>query len=114
MSLNSDRARLEYALKMIADIALVVDRHSGIRAALEDIEGHHALMMCCLQIGETLNRIQDAGIRETLPVNLAYGLRNIIAHNYLGLNPEIVAMTIEKDIPELKKAIESNLQRKGG
>lgn len=109
MSLKSDQARLEYILKMIQDIALVSGRHGGVREALKDTEGHHALMMCCLQIGETLNRIQDPVVRENLPVALAYGLRNIIAHNYLGINPEVIAITIEKDIPDLQVAINKML-----
>jgi len=34
-----------------------------------------------------------------------YGLRNIIAHHYFGINVDLIWQIIENDIPKLKKQI---------
>ena len=35
----------------------------------------------------------------------AAGLRNVIVHEYFGIDPEIVWGVIERDLPELKRRI---------
>jgi len=105
MSLKGDNARLEYVVKLIDDIDFIIERHGDTATALKDTEGYHALMMCLMQIGETLNSIKDEEIRNSLPVSLAYGFRNVIAHNYLGINPQVVITTINDDLPGLKSSI---------
>ena len=102
MSLRGDTARLEYVIKLIDDIHVIIERHGDTASALKDTEGYHALMMCLTQIGETLNSIKDEEMRKALPVSLAYGFRNVIAHNYLGVNSQVVITTIDDDLPGLK------------
>jgi uncharacterized protein with HEPN domain len=109
MSFRADRARLEYLLKLIDDLNLIVDRHNGVAGAIEDVEGFHAVMMCCLQLGETLNKLETPSLREKLPVSLAYAMRNLIAHDYLGINPDVIVATVENDIPDLRIQIKSIL-----
>jgi uncharacterized protein with HEPN domain len=109
MSNRADRARLEYLLKLIDDLDVIVGRHNGVTAAIADVEGFHAVMMCCLQLGETLNKLENSTLREQLPVSLAYAMRNIIAHDYLGINPDVIVATVESDIPNLRSRIESIL-----
>jgi uncharacterized protein with HEPN domain len=72
---------------------------------LNDIEGYHALMMCLMQIGESLSKIKEEKFKDILPVNFAYRMRNIIAHDYLGVNLNIINETLKNDIPQLKKII---------
>lgn len=105
MSLKSDQARLEFILQMIDDIERIAHRHGGIRPAMADREGYHALMMCCLQIGETMGKITTSAYRSELPVALATALRNVIAHNYLGISPQVMIDTLEINIPELREKI---------
>lgn len=50
-------------------------------------------------------------LREVLPVSAAYVLRNIIAHDYLGINPEVIVSTVENDLPDLRKSIEAALEQ---
>jgi uncharacterized protein with HEPN domain len=109
MSNRADRARLEYLMKLIDDLNVIVGRHNGVTEAIEDVEGFHAVMMCCLQLGETLNKLENSSLREQLPVSLAYSMRNIIAHDYLGINPEVIAATVENDIPNLRNLVEAIL-----
>jgi uncharacterized protein with HEPN domain len=98
-------AKLEFVLLMIEDIEKIVERHSGLDFCLDDVEGHHAIMMCLLQIGESLSKIKEKEAAAKLPVGLAYKMRNVIAHNYLGVNLDMIKSTINNDIPELKKII---------
>lgn len=109
MSVKADRARLEYILKLIVDLEVIVSRHGSINATIKDVEGFHAVMMCCLQLGETLNKLETPVLRYKLPVSLAYSMRNIIAHDYLGINPDVIVSTIENDIPEMSRQIASIL-----
>lgn len=113
MSIKADHARLEYLLKLIDDLTTITSRHNGVGAAIEDVEGFHAVMMCCLQIGETLNKLETPELREQLPVTLAYAMRNIIAHDYLGINPEVIVSTVENDIPLMRGQIEVILRTVG-
>jgi uncharacterized protein with HEPN domain len=43
-------------------------------------------MMCIVQIGEIVNKIKYEKYREKLPVKNIIGFRNIITHNYDGIN----------------------------
>jgi uncharacterized protein with HEPN domain len=105
MLLKSDFARLEFILKLIDDIDEISGRHDGINNALQDTEGYHALMMCLMQIGESLGKLEDNDTRAQLPAELAYKMRNIIAHDYLGISPKVIISTIKEDLPVIKKQI---------
>ncbi len=102
---KSDLARLEFSFLMIEDVELIIRRHENIDNSLNDKEGYHALMMCLMQIGESLSKIKDERLKNLLPVNFAYRMRNIIAHDYLGINLNIIKETLKNDIPQLKKII---------
>jgi len=52
MSDKHDRVKLEFILELIHDIDKIIDRHGNIEKTLDDFEGHHAVMMCLMQIGE--------------------------------------------------------------
>lgn len=105
MSPESDRPRLETILKYIDDIERIIQRHESIEKALLDIEGQYALMLCFIQIGELLNKIKSEEYKAMLPVKFAVGLRNIIVHNYDGIDVQIVKNTIVKSLPELKEKL---------
>lgn len=104
-------AKLEFALLMIGDIEKIVGRHSGLDSCLDDVEGHHAIMMCLLQIGKSLSKIKEKEAADKLPVGLAYKMRNVIAHDYLGVNLEMIKATINNDIPDLKIILDELLAK---
>lgn len=110
MSERSDTAKLEFVIELITDIDRIIKRHDGIEQSLDDYEGRHALMMCLMQIGETLNKIQSENIQSRLPVDLAYKMRNVIAHDYIAINKKIIIQTIENDIPALADTIKTILK----
>ena len=41
-----------------------------------------------------------------VPWNAISGFRNVLAHNYLGIDLAVVWSVVEKDLPELGSAIE--------
>lgn len=110
---KGDVARLEFALMMIGDIEAVIDRHGGIEKALDDFEGIHAILMCLMQAGESLNKIKDDEIRQQLPLAGIYGLRNVIAHDYEGINLKQIQETLRTHLPQLKMKISRIIETKG-
>jgi uncharacterized protein with HEPN domain len=58
-------------------------------------------------IGEAVRNL-PSDFREEhseIPWNMIAGMRNVVAHEYFGINVKRVWKTIEKDIPELKSKI---------
>jgi uncharacterized protein with HEPN domain len=111
MSEKSDYSRLEFILARIIEIEKIIQRHDSIKNALDDFEGYNALLMCLLQIGESINKIKSGNIQKFLPVKESISVRNIIAHDYEGVNLEIIALILSKRIPELHKHISDLLKK---
>ncbi|MBI4753160.1 DUF86 domain-containing protein [Candidatus Desantisbacteria bacterium] len=109
MSEKGDRARLEAILDYIDDIGKITLRHGSVQDALSDMEGQYAILMCIQQIGETLNKIKSEEYRSVLPIKGAVGFRNIIVHDYDGINLSVVELTIEQRIHELRGIIQGIL-----
>jgi uncharacterized protein with HEPN domain len=60
-------------------------------------------------IGEAVRNLPDDFKKEhtEIPWNMIAGMRNVVAHEYFGINVKRVWKTIEKDIPELKNKIKN-------
>ena len=109
MSKTSDLAKLEFIISLIKDIEFIIHRHEGISNTLNDIEGKHAILMCLQQIGESLGKLEDTKMKSQLEGKEANLMRNIIAHDYMGIKVSIVVKTLEISIPKLKSKIHSIL-----
>ena len=111
--MSNDRPRLEFALHCIANIETVVERHGDVAVALADeAEGRAAILMALMQIGETLNRLSSAVLKERLgeeDVRGAYNVRNVIAHDYEGVNLALVELVCREKLRELRRKIEDEL-----
>lgn len=60
-------------------------------------------------IGEAARHI-PADFKEKyprLPLKEMIGMRNVLIHDYLGINYKFIWQTIQEDLPELKKIIEN-------
>lgn len=68
-----------------------------------------AAMMNFIVIGENVGKLSDAlkEVNQQIDWQKIYGLRNIIAHHYFGINVDIVWEIIQTDLPALK----TNLQK---
>ena len=105
MSNVSDISRLEFILEMIEDIEYTIEENTSLPKALENRIGKHALLMCLMQIGESLNKIQDETLKKELPIKGAYDVRNFIAHDYQGVDLDLLENILRHLIPELKMTI---------
>jgi uncharacterized protein with HEPN domain len=105
MSKISDISRLEFILEMIEDIQYTIDKNTSITKALNNRISKHALLMCLMQIGESLNKIEDLSLKEKLPIKGAYNVRNFIAHDYEGVDLGLIENILRYLIPELKVTI---------
>ena len=106
MSNVSDISRLEFILEMIEDIEYTVKENASLTKALEKRIGKHALLMCLMQIGESLNKIQDESLKDKLPIKGAYDVRDFIAHDYAGVDTGLIENILRYLIPELQMTIE--------
>ena len=109
MSKVSDSSRLEFIMEMIEDIEFIVKESGSLTEALQSRIGKHALLMCLMQIGETLHKIEDEKIRKKLPIKGSYDVRNFIAHDYEGIDLGLIDNILRYLIPELKVTIENLL-----
>jgi len=102
----SDISRLEFILEMIEDIEYTIEENNSLSKALKNRIGKHALLMCLMQIGESLNKIESPSLKEKLPIKGAYDVRNFIAHDYEGVDLDLLENVLRHLIPELKMTIE--------
>ena len=75
---------------------------------LNDAKTIDAVLMNLIVIGETANRLSEDFKDRHVEMDWfsIRGLRNRVAHDYIGTNLQIVWDTITSDIPELKAYIE--------
>jgi len=68
-----------------------------------------ATMMNFIVLGEEVGKLSDEFKLRNEQVNWdkIYGLRNIIAHHYFGINVDLVWQIVENDIPILNEQIKS-------
>ena len=66
-------------------------------------------------IGQSVSRLSEA-LREAHPeINWRsiIGLRNVLVHDYLGMNLECIWDIIERDVPDLQRTVEMILREPG-
>lgn len=66
-----------------------------------------AVMMNFIVLGENVNKLSDAfkDKQKQIDWNKVYGLRNIIAHHYFGINADIVWQIIQTDLVKLHQQL---------
>ena len=75
----------------------------------------NAVAMCLLQLGELSHRLSEA-FKEThseIPWASIRGLRNMVAHEYGSVDPQIIWETVVEDIPALEQFCRNVLQAEG-
>jgi uncharacterized protein with HEPN domain len=92
---------IQYA---IAHIEEYVQDISTIEGLQEDSKTYDAVLMNFIIIGEAANRMSES-FKESLP-NIDWraikGFRNFVAHEYFGVDVNIIWSAIHSNLPELK------------
>lgn len=72
----------------------------------------NAVALCVLQIGELTTHFTDdfKNTYTKIPWNQIKALRNVVAHNYGGIDKETLWETLMQDIPELREYCEQILK----
>ena len=100
-------------LERIGDIFQAIDRSQDYYTHLFDEAYDIRMVLDALQynilvIGEAANHLSPV-ITESIP-NIKWdsvtGMRNMLAHEYFGVDMDIVVRTVENDLPDLKIALE--------
>lgn len=68
--------------------------------------------MCLQTIGETIRKVDDRtqgrifGRYTTTPWKRVIGMRNIISHDYMSIDPEVIFETVKKRMSPLRQDLE--------
>jgi len=103
--LKSDKVYLQHILEMIRRIEGVADL--GKETFLESMLHQDAVLRNLHTFTETTQRLSD-GLKAAHPevewVTLA-AFRNVLVHDYLGVDIDVVWNVITHDVPEFKNSI---------
>lgn len=108
--MKSDRAYLEHMLDMIGRIEFATA--AGKAAFLESVVHQDAVLRNLHTLTETAQRL-STDLRESHPeINWAAlaAFRNVVVHDYLGIDIDIVWAVVDQDVPDLKAKIASLLE----
>jgi uncharacterized protein with HEPN domain len=94
-------------LETIGKIERFTSEYSTAETFYENDRDFDAVMMNFIVIGEVVGKLSDEVKNQNSHINWQkiYGLRNIIAHHYFGINVDIVWEIIHIDLPDLKQKV---------
>jgi len=111
---RDDRERLQDVLDAIARINKYADRG---RTSFDQDELIQTWIIHHIQIiGEASSKLSDElkAAYPDVPWAQIIAMRNILVHDYFGLDLEEVWSVVERDLPDLKRKIEAILEQSGG
>jgi uncharacterized protein with HEPN domain len=96
---------------MLETISKIEKYTTGYHSADELYENDRdfdAAMMNFIVLGETTGKLSDEFRLKNSEINWnkIYGLRNIIAHHYFGINVDIIWQILKTDLPIFKNQIQ--------
>lgn len=106
---HKDFACLQNILESMEKIKQYSNEFENADQFYEHTKSFDAVMMNFIVIGEMAEKLSDKLIEETqydIDWYRIRGFRNIIAHNYFGIDAEEVWQVIQNSIPELEKNIQ--------
>jgi uncharacterized protein with HEPN domain len=98
-------------MRVHADDALGITRRIGRETFLADRTMQHAVIRCLTVVGEAASRV-SAETQASLPQIAwrdAVGLRNVLVHDYQGINLSRIWTIVEEDIPPLLASLSAYL-----
>ena len=108
--MRDDRVHLRHVLECLDAIEEYVA--DGRSIFFGDRKTRQATLRELHELSESAQRLSDAlkDKHPEIPWLAISGFRNVIVHDYLGLNLERVWMIIERDLPPLRAAVEAMLR----
>lgn len=102
-----DRNSLEAIQEAISKILRFTEKHPNPDSFYNDEITFDAVMMNFVVIGEMVARISDhlKAANPQIEWNRIKGFRNLVAHDYFGIDAEEVWQIIKGDLPILEKQI---------
>lgn len=97
-----------YIILSIIDTLNKITRYTKKYSTAEEFynieKDFDATMMNIIVLGEEVGKLSDDFKNSNTQINWTkiYGLRNIVAHHYFGINVDTVWQIIKNDIPKLK------------
>lgn len=104
--LDRDLSILEHILSYCQQIEQTVERFGDDPAVFAaDPIYRNAAALCILQIGELVGKLTEEfkAQHPAIPWRQIKAMRNIVAHSYGTVDPEITWEIISEDIPDLKR-----------
>ncbi len=110
--LEKDIANIEECLYAINNIQQYIGDIAVLDDLLDDHKTYDAVLMNFIVLGEAANRISNSLKAETLQIDWKEinGFRNFIAHDYFGVDQNIVWAVIQFHLPKLKEELVNLLQ----
>ena len=108
------RVYSDYVRDILEEIHLVIEFTQGMTFddLLSDIKTQRAIEKCLGNMGEASKKIPDS-IRKKypeIPFKQMSQMREIVVHDYDGINYMIIWDTVTRELPPLEERIESLLQ----
>lgn len=111
--------RPDRSADLLHDILDFIDRiESWIPADASSAAGFdektlYAVLHALQYIGEAVSRLPSAttSLAPQVPWAKIRSMRNLIAHDYAGIDTTVVWQTVKHRLPELRTAVEAMLQR---
>src|SRR5688572_24361795 len=108
--------RRERPADLLRDILDFIDKATGwakTSEAMADEKTLYAVLHALQHIGEAVSRLpQDVtSLAPEVPWRSIRAMRNLIVHDYAGIDAQIVWKTVHERLPELKAAATAMLAR---
>ena len=105
---DKDSHSLQTILDAISKIIQFIQPLSNPDSFFHDVKTFDAVMMNFIVIGEMVDRISKVfkDANPQIEWNRIKGFRNLVAHDYFGIDAEEVWQIISNDLPKLKANIE--------
>jgi uncharacterized protein with HEPN domain len=99
-------------LRDILDFIDKIDAWAPAQDAVAEEKTLYAVLHALQYIGEAVSRLpgEVTKLAPEVPWTKIRAMRNLIAHDYVGIDAEIVWMTVHERLPELKAAVTSILK----
>ena len=112
--LNKDQHCLDTMLEAIDKILEYTAGFENADDFNNDYRNFDATMMNFIVIGEMVEKLSDGFLNKNPVIEWQKikGLRNIVAHDYFGIDAEEVWQIIKNKIPKLKSDIKDLIQEK--